>query len=150
MKTQRLNILYTHSSAGLFGSDKSLFYILNYLDKERFRPLVVLPGKGPLVEKLKNAGIHVIFPPCMGIIRRFRGPAGMALYFFKLAMEIVWLIVLLKKNKISLVHVNTTSILGGMIAARVCGIPSVCHVREIRVSPKWIGKLLATMVNVFS
>ncbi len=143
-------ILYLHSSAERFGSDKCLYSILRDLDRNIYEPFVVLPESGPLVEQLKSLGIGVTFPPCMGIIQRFRNPVSMLTYFFKLAREIVWLVRFIKKHDISLIHVNTSSILGGLIAGRLCGVPGICHVREIRVSPRLIGIALATLVNIFA
>jgi len=150
MKTEKIKLLCIHASAEWFGSDRYLYGILKYLDTPRFDAQVILPEPGPLKEKIQTLGIPVVHPPCMGILHRFRNPIQMALFFVKLFREIIWLIAYIRKQKIQLVHVNSTSNLGALIAARICRVPVVCHALEIRISPALIGKILATLVNGFS
>jgi hypothetical protein len=45
-------VLYLHSSAGRYGADRQLALIARGLDRERYRPLVVLPHHGRLVDDL--------------------------------------------------------------------------------------------------
>lgn len=45
-------ILYLHAGAEMYGADKILLQLVTGLDKERFRPIVVLPNDGVLREKL--------------------------------------------------------------------------------------------------
>ena len=47
-------ILFIHSSAELYGSDKSLLNIVNNMDYEEFEVHIILPCEGPLVNKLKE------------------------------------------------------------------------------------------------
>jgi glycosyltransferase involved in cell wall biosynthesis len=150
MKSEKIKLLCVHASAAWFGSDRYLYGILKYLDTTRFDAQVILPEPGPLKEKIQALGIPVVHPPCMGILHRFRNPVQMAQFFMKLFAEIVWLIRFIRKQKIQLVHVNSTSNLGGLIAARICRVPVVCHALEIRISPALIGKILATLVNGLS
>ena len=55
------NILFIHSSAELYGSDRSLLNILRKLDKTKYKAYVILPCQGPLLNKIEDiGGIEVI------------------------------------------------------------------------------------------
>jgi len=147
MRSNKINVLYVHSSSQLWGSDRCLYHMLKLIDRRRYQPCVVLPCKGPLSERIEALGIDIIYPPCMSIVYRFRNPVHCFFYFVKLFIEIIWLTELFKRRRIALVHVNTSSVIGPLIAARLCRVPAICHLREIRVSPRLIGRALATIVN---
>jgi glycosyltransferase involved in cell wall biosynthesis len=124
--------------------------MLERVDRDKYEPSVILPWPGPLSERIESLGIKVIYPPCMSIVRRFRNPLHYATYFGKLAIEVAWLIVLLRRERVAIVHVNTSSLMGPLVAARLCRIPVLCHVREIRTRPRMVGLALATTINFFA
>ena len=47
-------ILFVHSSAELYGSDRSLLNIVKYLDKKTIQIFVILPCHGPLEEQMQQ------------------------------------------------------------------------------------------------
>ncbi|MFI5251636.1 MAG: glycosyltransferase family 4 protein [Bacteroidota bacterium] len=51
--------LYTEMGGGEF----SLYYILKYLDKQRYRPILIVNRDGPLVERVKSLGIEIFRIP---------------------------------------------------------------------------------------
>ena len=150
MRHNRINLLYVHSSSQLWGSDRCLYHMLKLIDRRRYQPCVILPRKGPLSEKIEALDIDIIYPPCMSILYRFRNPVNCFFYFVKLFIEIIWLTVLFKRRRVALVHVNTSSVIGPLIAARLCRVPAICHLREIRVSPRIIGRALVSTVNLLA
>lgn len=147
MKPTKSRLLYVHSSSDLWGSDRCLCHMLERVDRDKYEPSVILPWPGPLSQRIESLGIRVRYPPCMSIIRRFRNPVHYATYFAKLALELAWLIALLKRERVAIVHVNTSSLMGPLLAARLCRIPVICHVREIRTRPRSVGLALATTIN---
>jgi len=146
----RINLLYVHSSSQLWGSDRCLYHMLKLIDRHRYQPCVILPRKGPLSERIEALGIDIVYPPCMSVLYRFRNPVNCFFYFVKLFIEIIWLTIFFKRRRIALVHVNTSSVIGPLIAARLCRVPAICHLREIRVSPRIVGRALATTVNLLA
>jgi glycosyltransferase involved in cell wall biosynthesis len=121
--------------------------MLERVDRDQYEPVVILPWPGPLSDRIEALGIEIVYPPCMGIIRRFRNPVHHATYFVKLAIEVAWLTALLRKLNVAIVHVNTSSLIGPLVAAKLCRIPVLCHVREIRTRPRFVGRALATTIN---
>ena len=67
-------ILFIHQSAELYGSDKTLFFLVKELPQYGIKPIVVLPEEGPLTVLLREADIEIIISPTipnnskMGII----------------------------------------------------------------------------------
>ncbi len=50
-------ILYITPSVELLGARISLIQLLSYLDRDRFRPVVIVPRHGPLVGKLRDLNV---------------------------------------------------------------------------------------------
>ena len=74
-------VLLLHSSAGLYGADVQLLAIARGLDPRRWRPVCVLPERGPLAPLLEQAGAEVVVHP-LAVLRRSlataAGAVGMA------------------------------------------------------------------------
>lgn len=58
-----LKILYLSPVSFIGGAEESLCTLLKFLDREKFEPLVVLPGKGPLEERLLKDKVRVKIIP---------------------------------------------------------------------------------------
>jgi len=52
-----INILYISHSSDLAGAEKALLTLLRHLDRENFRPLVILPREGYLADELNKLDI---------------------------------------------------------------------------------------------
>jgi len=150
MSETKSRVLYVHSSSELWGSDRCLYHMLAMIDKDKYEPSVILPCPGPLSGRIEALGVEVIYPPCMSIIRRFRNPLQYVAYFFKLAVEVIWLVALLQRRRVDILHVNTSALIGPLMAGRLCRVPTVCHLREIRVSPRFVGRILVTTINLLA
>ncbi|HEX3316593.1 MAG TPA: hypothetical protein VHR88_01135 [Solirubrobacteraceae bacterium] len=75
---QPRTVLYLHSSAGRYGADRQLALMAGGLDRERYRPLVVLPHGDPLTGDLRAAGVELLVRPHAARRRaaRARPPGG--------------------------------------------------------------------------
>jgi glycosyltransferase involved in cell wall biosynthesis len=124
-------VLYLHSSARLYGSDRQLLAIAGGLDPRRYRPLVVLAEHGPLADELARAGVEVQVRPLAVLRRALMSPRGVARIAASFASDAAGLGRLARSRGVALVHTNTSVTLGGAAAARVAGVPHVWHVREI-------------------
>lgn len=71
-----IKILHLNPASQLGGAEWVLLDLVTHLDRTRFTPLVALPKEGPLVERLKDAGIEVrlinAFAPLLGLGRSSR------------------------------------------------------------------------------
>ncbi|MDY7547885.1 glycosyltransferase family 4 protein [Glaciimonas sp. CA11.2] len=125
-----LRILIVHSSAELYGSDRSL------LDFVRSRSsgmevTVALPEYGILVPKLESAGATVIVGEVCKIERTMLSVPGL----FRIALSLVRAVFFLskaqRKSSFNLVYSNTVAVFGGALCARLWRVPHIWHVREI-------------------
>lgn len=128
---ERLNILYVHNSADLYGASRSLVRLLRKLDRDRFKPLVLLPSDGPLCKQIEATGTQVIIHERLTVIERS------ALRLMKLPSLMLgfplstWFIRrLIQKHGIDLVHTNTGVMPSPGLAARIAGVPHVWHIRD--------------------
>ncbi|MGH7771208.1 MAG: glycosyltransferase family 4 protein, partial [Candidatus Binatia bacterium] len=125
------NVLYLQSTSEIGGSDISLLRLIEKLDKTRFRPHVVLPSDGPLVEALKMQQCKVSILKEMLKLTTRRGK----LYFLRYILNYpraAWKILrIIRRERIDLVHTNTLHNLYGFLAAKLARRPHVWHIREI-------------------
>jgi glycosyltransferase involved in cell wall biosynthesis len=126
----RARVLYLHSSSGRYGADRQLELLVGGLDPDRYRPIVVLPA-GELAGALRAAGAEVIERPPAVIRRGVGTPRGLAALAAAVARDAAALTTLIRRRQITLVHSNTSIVLGGAAAARLARVPHVWHVREI-------------------
>ena len=125
---RKKNILFYEPSSGFGGSANALANIVKNINKERFQPSVAIKKYGPQFDRIKKVEI------------------------IKLALpEVLRIYSIIKKKQISLMHVNTNIISGvpAIIAAKIAGIPCVCHIRQTRKLIKrerffvqWVDKFI--------
>jgi glycosyltransferase involved in cell wall biosynthesis len=144
------NILYIHQSSELYGSDKTLLYLVTELDKTRYNPIVVLPGEGPLKDALDAKGIRVILTPVIKLHRKMFTVS----YLGSLPLQIKKSIAQIKKQtaglKIDIVQSNTLAVLLGVFVSRSFKAKHIWHVHEIIVHPKFISNLYPKILNRYA
>lgn len=124
-------VLFLHSSAGRYGADLQLLALAGGLDRDRWRPLVVLPEHGPLTDLLQAADVECLAAPLAVLRRRLLTPGGMASIARRLATQRRRLGALAREREVAIVHSNTSVVLGGPDLAHRAGAAHVLHVREI-------------------
>ena len=130
-------VLYVSHSAGLYGAELCLLNLVANLDKDRFLPIVVLPKKGPLKQKLEelNITVEVVSSIRAWLTRR----NGIQRFFYLLAVipfvsASIWrLRQIVTHYKVDLIHTNSLTIINGALASRLLGIPHVWHARELLI-----------------
>lgn len=149
MSDKALRMLVVHSSADLYGSDKSLLDFVRNADPH-IHITVALPVQGPLVHELENAGAKVIIGEVCKIQRSMFSPVG----FVKMVSAIFRSVQFLGKAhrvaSFDLVYSNTVAVLGGALVARLWGVPHVWHVREIMASSRVLTIGFRRMVSWLS
>jgi len=101
----------------------SLLGLLQNLNKEAFEPLAALPGPGPLEERMADIGVETVIIPQQKLKARNPLPYLKTIYY---------LVNLIRKRNIDLIHSNMD--IGnqyGLVAAKLTGIPIICHTRNI-------------------
>jgi len=112
----RATALILHSGAELRPADRTLLRMVASLDAERWRPVVAVPRKGPLVTALEALGVRVEVGP-LGVVRPDVGVAG----WFKVAVgalrALLFVRGLIGRHAPVLVHTHTGAVVGGAVAA---------------------------------
>ncbi len=126
-------LIIDHTSL-LGGAEYSLESIVQGMDSSRYRYTVVLPGKGPFADRLRNNDVKVDFVKSEGwrwwVIR----PKHWIKFFITLPLQLIGIfrwVSYLKKTKPDIVHLNINRLVEPLIAAKLIGIPSVMHFRDI-------------------
>jgi len=122
-KTKPYKILYLDFVSAIGGGQVSLLLLLKSLNAKKFKPLVILPGKGPLFKKIQTLGIEIKILPMNKI--NIINPLPY--------IKTVWdLVRILRHHKIDLLHCNSDICNQyGVIAAKLVGVHVVTHTRNI-------------------
>jgi len=154
MSGEPTTILYLHPTAGLGGAANSLLSLFEGLDRRRFEPLLVLPEEGGFSRKAREIGVETLVLPAM-----IRFEEGYRLSRLPRMLRSVYeLAKIAKRKSVRIIHSNSprTAYLGGT-AARIAGVRSVTHVRDIHLNPfsdgrkaRFLGRLSDAIVAVSS
>jgi len=120
-------ILFVNANSGWAGGETTLFAILERLDK-KFRPLLLCPSEGPLVDNARAANVEFVIIP-MNYLTMRTSP----LKYLRTVHQVIKVI---KKNSIDLVYVNDLfANQFSLPAAKLARVPILCHV-QVPVTPK--------------
>lgn len=137
-------ILFLDHTARMGGGEIALLRLVTALDRQRFTPVVALGAEGPLSAALADAGIETHLLPMTQNIREMRKEAlGLRALLRPGALLPLLAIVgglarLMKRRGVDVLHTNSlkADVIGGL-AARLCGVPVVWHVRD-RIAPDYL------------
>jgi glycosyltransferase involved in cell wall biosynthesis len=145
-------ILYGAFHGQLGGAELALLGLLDTLDRDRFRPVVLLAEEGPLGEALRRRGVPVLTEPGMRTVTRHTlGPATISTYVGAHARVVRALARAIDLHRVSLVHVFVAAALGyAGRAARRARVPAVGTVHEPLAAFAWPRRrLLVRALNRF-
>ncbi len=145
-----LRILYLNHVTEISGAEMSLLALLRGLDKARYEPVCVLPGPGPLSDRLREVSREVRYAPFVRF-KRTRNPLLLFAYANLLPVTVKPLVRYLIKHEVHLIHSNSTiAHLHGALAARQMSLPCVWHMRDLvplgwwaRIYAKWTNRIIA-------
>lgn len=158
VEKNKIHILFVNpfsSSIGVSGADKSLLSLIAGLDKNKYKVSVAFPIRSRYVEETENSFYREeyervgakIYNMRMCVLYRTKNPFSILKNLFFLILNIIKLNKIIKREKVTIVHSNNTAIIGSGIAARICKVPSIYHVREIIGEPKIMRKLYPRLIN---
>ena len=140
-----VKVLYVHSSAVLYGSDRTLLHLIQFLDQARFQPVVVLPESGPLVSALEAYGAEVHIIP-LSILHRSLSPRYWVQFAGRLWTSTRAITRLIREQGVGLVHTNTAHVFNGALASRMAGVPHVWHIREMQLGMSRLGGMFSVLI----
>ena len=127
---KKSKVLYLTATASGYGGENSLYDLVTRLP-DRFKPIVLVPEPGPLLDNLRKAGVTVDVVPYAVLHRHYFHPMRIVRYLVFAIVSVVRLIKIFRKIKPRIVHTNNVLVLPGAFAAKLLGIPHCWHVREI-------------------
>jgi glycosyltransferase involved in cell wall biosynthesis len=134
----------------MYGADRILLQLIEGLDKERFRPIVVLPNdvpyRGLLSQALRQHGVQTIHLRLAVLRRQYFTVLGVSRYLFRLATSMFKLVRLIRRESVDLVHSHTAAVVSGALAAHLTRTPHVWQTLEIIVRPRFVRRLLAWLM----
>ena len=147
----RPRILYVNNSADLYGASRALLRILGPLAERGLEAVVVVPERGPLLERIEALGIKVIVDPGLSILDRATLKSLRAFKFFLgFPLSVLRFFNLIRRERIALVHTNTAVMPSTAFAAWLAGLPHVWHMREIFDEFRSAWKFYGRYVHAFS
>src|SRR3989338_8054499 len=132
-------ILIIEHGLGHGGSVVSLTRLLSQLDGARVHPLVLLDSHDASTEFLERSGLQVLKcpQPFERWLRHLRLPAPLsyAAYAAELTLSVIPQVVrlsrLIRRERVAIVHLNNhLEQYAGILAAWLCGVPRVVHLRN--------------------
>jgi glycosyltransferase involved in cell wall biosynthesis len=148
--TPKIRILYYGSSLSeQKGANLSIFRLAKTFNREKTRAIAVLPGYGGIAGRYDSHGLEYRVIPSM-LIRNTRSLRYQLKYITTTFLEILRLRKLIKKERIQIVHVNDITFFQALIAAKIDGVPAVCHVRFTAVTNPLVKGFLLFMVTRLS
>ena len=141
------NILFIHQSAELYGSDKTLLYLVVNLDKNKFFPIVILPNEGPLKNELEKENIKVIIAPVLKLYRKMFTPSNLLKFIRDYFKGIKTIKAIKKEHNIDFIYSNTLAVLLGFFYCFFHKTKHIWHVHEIIESPIIFTKFFRFFLN---
>ena len=138
-------VLYVTPWADLYGSSQYLYEMVTRLDRDHYAPLVVLGHQGPLSEKLREANVPS-YPKALSVLNRKHRISEVVPFFRDFLPGTLFILQLIRRYRVALVHTNTCHILSGAFAAALAGIPHLWHIHERDVSPAILRAVLSRLV----
>lgn len=151
MPERPTRILFLNHVSKISGAEQGLLDIVKCLDRKKFKPLVVIPSHGTLADILTQHGVQTACMP----LKRFKktsNPLVLTLCVFNLFRVIPRLARLIRQERIDILHANSNNaqIYGGL-AAKLAGIPSVWHSRDLvdlGLLGKWLYRLSSKTIAI--
>lgn len=124
----KAKILYVSHSPYMYGAESCLVTLVQYLDKDKFEPVVVVPDEGPLKERLAAAGVRTYLYRAQWWARnenRINLEDGDG------RTRVKDLVGIIERERPDIVHSNTSVIWDGAVAAKLTGTRHIWHIHEI-------------------
>ena len=145
-------VLYLDAEAGWGGSSRSLFYLIDSLDRRAWRPIPVLRRNGPIVERYAVLGLRPTVVPQLPSFRPSERKNLVSYGLFRWDLRHFGAVCrvlepLVRDRQVALVHVNHENLaLVGDRLARRCRLPWVCHVRT-QLIPGVFARRVYRLIN---
>jgi glycosyltransferase involved in cell wall biosynthesis len=124
------SVLIANPSPDVYGSDLQMLESISAMTAQGWRVMVALPRAGELVPRIEARGgeVHLFGYP---VLRRAnQSVAAFASMAGSAALAVPRLVGLIRRLRPSLVYVNTVTLPWWLLASRLTGTPTLCHLHE--------------------
>lgn len=146
-------VLYFHHAGAISGATRSLAFLLQNVDKTKYKTKVICSYKGETIEMYKNLGIDIETK----MVRPFHGSKVSGMNLYLLLTNILYIIPsyfnakkIIKAEKPDIIHLNSSCLFIAAKAAKKVNknIKVICHIREPLLE-NIFGKILKYMINKY-
>ena len=123
-------VVVAHPSPDLYGSDRQLLETISGLTDDGWQVAAYVPSDGPLVSLLRERGATARVAPFPVLSKAVLAPGRLLGFGWRNLVTLVRLAGLLRRARPDLLWVNTITVPVWLVAARIAGVPVVCHVHE--------------------
>lgn len=142
-------ILYYGSSTQIHSGACQWMYRLATGMRERdYDTVAVLPEKEGIAEWYEGSEVEVRYQNS-DPIRRRRTILGQLWYLVTVLVSTVRLSLILRRENVDVIHVNEVRYLQGLLAGKLGGVNTVCHVR-VCFESYWLRKIFGGITYLFS
>ncbi|MFD6139353.1 glycosyltransferase family 4 protein [Promicromonospora sp. NPDC060271] len=134
-------VLLAHASVELYGSDLQLVETAAGCVDAGADVVVVLPGDGPLAERMRDVGARVETLDMPVLRKAHLTPRGIATLGVATLRALGPMTRLIRRVRPDTVLVNTLTIPAWLVAARLAGVAPVCHVHEAEADARWVVRV---------
>lgn len=144
-------ILFLDHEGGFGGSSRSLYYLVESMDRERFRPVVAVRKDGPIRRKYAELGVPCVHVPDLPVFRPGERKHAVAFALFLMSLVrfprvLRTLRALVEEHGVVQLHANHENMaLTAGLASRKLGLPWSCHVR-VQLNPSVAARLLCGLI----
>jgi glycosyltransferase involved in cell wall biosynthesis/SAM-dependent methyltransferase len=130
VEPRRIKILFLSHSADWSGAEHCLFRLLKGIDPRKYEAVVVLPGHGLLEERIHELGVRSRLLE-VGWWVKLAGSSQRGEFWDGLEGRARALAEVIREERADLVFTNTSVVVEGALAARLCGVCHVWHLHEL-------------------
>lgn len=147
----KIGILYLDVEGGWGGSSRSLYFLIEALDRTAFEPVVLLRKQGPVADRYRQLGVNCLHAPELAAFRpsERKNIVSFAIFLWELRRFrhlLKRLRRMTARHDIRLIHVNHESLtLSGYLLTNALKLPWVCHSRTT-VIPGWFARRLLRLM----
>lgn len=123
-------VLIANPSPDVYGSDLQMLESLEALVRAGYRVIVAMPRDGALVDRIERRGGVVIFIDFPVLRRANQSAAGFAKLLLDALLSVPRLRRFITAQRPDAVYVNTVTLPWWLLASRLAGVPTVCHLHE--------------------
>ncbi len=151
-----ITVVYLDHTAKLSGGEIALLRMLESLDRDQFRPVVVLAEEGPLVQRLKDIDVETHVEPLSGRIKDIRkdtlglGALRKAALVFGLIAYSIRLARIIRNHNADIVHTNSLKAdFYGALAGTLARVPVIWHIRD-HIDPGYLPAIAVKVVRTLA